>query len=192
MPTGLNGVSVSVNGKPAFVYFISQSQLNVLTPLDDANGPVQIVVTNNGLPSAAFTAILRNVAPSLLLVGSTKYVLATHADYSLLGPASISAPGFQFTPAKPNEPVTLYAVGFGLPSTPLVNGSSTQMGTLPSNPAVQIGGVPAEVTFAGVIAPGLYQINIVVPGSVPNGDNAISITYAGQSTPAGDLISVQQ
>jgi uncharacterized protein (TIGR03437 family) len=45
MPTQLAGVSVMVSGKPAFVYFISKSQVNVLTPLDSATGQVTIVVT---------------------------------------------------------------------------------------------------------------------------------------------------
>ena len=38
MPTELNGVSVKVNGKPAYVYYISDTQLNVLTPLGDTVG----------------------------------------------------------------------------------------------------------------------------------------------------------
>jgi subtilase family serine protease len=55
MPTELNGVSVTVNSKPAFVYFYcsaatdqscSQDQLNILTPLDNTTGPVPIVVTS--------------------------------------------------------------------------------------------------------------------------------------------------
>lgn len=41
MPTELCGVAVKVNGKPAFPYFVSPTQLNVLTPLDSTLGPVQ-------------------------------------------------------------------------------------------------------------------------------------------------------
>ena len=33
MPTQLAGVSVTVNGRPAYVYFVSPAQINVLTPL---------------------------------------------------------------------------------------------------------------------------------------------------------------
>jgi hypothetical protein len=42
MPTQLGGVSVTVNGKAAFVYFISPGQLNVLTPIESATGLVQV------------------------------------------------------------------------------------------------------------------------------------------------------
>src|SRR5262245_22066628 len=48
MPTQLGGVSVTVNGKAAFVSYISATQVNVLTPLDSTTGPVQIVVTSGG------------------------------------------------------------------------------------------------------------------------------------------------
>jgi uncharacterized protein (TIGR03437 family) len=187
LPTQLGGVSVTVNGNPAFVYYISPTQINVLSPLDSTIGPVQIVVTSGGTPSAPFTANIRPAAPSFPLFG-TNYVAATHADYSLLGPTSLG-PGF--TPAKPGETVVLYAFGFGLPSTALVNGSSTQQGTLPVLPQIQIGGAPAQVGFAGVISPGLYQFNVTIPAAAANGDNAVICTYAGLSTPAGDLIAVQ-
>ena len=95
MPTQLGGVSVTVNGKPAFVYFISGTQVNVLTPLDSTIGPVQIVVTNGGTSSAPFTVNMRSAAPSFPPYG-TNYVVATHADYSLLGPTSLSIPGYPF------------------------------------------------------------------------------------------------
>jgi uncharacterized protein (TIGR03437 family) len=187
MPAQLAGVSVTVNGKPAFVYFVSGTQVNVLSPLDSSIGPVQIVVTNGGTPSAPFTANMRSAAPSFPFFG-TNYVAATHLDYSLLGPTSL---GSAFTPASPGETVVLYAFGFGLPATALSNGSSTQSGTLPVLPSIQIGGAPAQVSFAGVISPGLYQFNVTIPTAAANGDNAVICTYGGLTTPAGDVIAVQ-
>jgi hypothetical protein len=38
MPTNLDGVSVTVKGKTAFVYYISPTQLNILTPPDAISG----------------------------------------------------------------------------------------------------------------------------------------------------------
>jgi uncharacterized protein (TIGR03437 family) len=87
--------------------------------------------------------------------------------------------------------VVLYATGFGLPSTNLVAGSSSQIGSLPALPVIQIGGVTAQVVFAGVVSPGLYQFNVVVPSSVASGDNAVVALYAGVATPTGALLSVQ-
>jgi uncharacterized protein (TIGR03437 family) len=199
LPTQLGAVSVTVNSKPAFVYFYcsaatsqvcTSDQINVLTPIDSTVGPVPVVVTSNATSSPPFTVNLKAVAPSFLLF-SANYVVAIHADGSLLGPASLY-PGLS-TPAKPNEAIVTYAVGFGLPSSPVANGSSTQSGSLPSLPVCQIGGNATPVAFAGLIGfPGLYQINLTIPAGTPNGDNPISCTYGGSSTPAGDVITVQQ
>lgn len=38
LPVSLDGVSVSINNKPAFVYFIGPTQINVQAPSDDAVG----------------------------------------------------------------------------------------------------------------------------------------------------------
>ncbi len=192
MPTELNGVSATVDGKAAFIYFVSPAQINVLAPLDSTTGPVQVVVSNNGVPSAAFTITEKAAAPSFLLFGATKYIVATHTNYSLAGPASLSAPGYPFTPVAPGETVIFYAVGFGLPSDPLVNGSATQSSALPTLPVITIGGTQAMVSFAGVISPGLYQFNVVIPSNAQNGDNTVTCNYGGLSTPTGDLITVQK
>jgi uncharacterized protein (TIGR03437 family) len=50
----------------------------------------------------------------------------------------------------------------------------------------------ANVAFAGVILPGLYQINVTIPPTAANGDNTVLSSYGGFSSPAGDLITVQQ
>jgi uncharacterized protein (TIGR03437 family) len=60
----LDDVSVTINGEPAYVSYISPTQINFLLPLDLAPGPVQIVATNNGLNSAPISAKLSNAAPS--------------------------------------------------------------------------------------------------------------------------------
>ena len=192
MPTQLSNVAVKVNGKPAFVYYISENQINVLTPLDGSQGQVSIAVANGTNSSALFTANMHVVAPSFLLFGSSKYIVATHANGSLLGPASMSVPGYSFRPAQPGETIILYAVGFGLPGTPLVDGSANQSGSLPTLPVVQIGGTTAAVQFAGVISPGLYQINVVIPTTAADGDTPITANYGGFTTPVGSVIAVQR
>ena len=187
-----------MNSKPAFVYFYcsaatdescSQDQLNILTPLDNTTGPVPIVVTSGTASSPPFMANLQAVAPSFLLFSPAGYVAATHANGGLLGPTTLY-PGSS-TPASPGEDVVLYAVGFGLPSTPLVNGSSTQSGSLPVLPVCTLGGNSAALSFAGLISPGLYQLNLRVPPSAASGNNPLSCSYRGATTPLGALITVQ-
>jgi uncharacterized protein (TIGR03437 family) len=190
MPTQLGGVSVMVNGKAAFVYYVSNTQLNVLTPLDNAVGPIQIVVSNGVNSSEPTTAQMRAAAPSFPLLGATSYVVATHGNATLIGPTSLY-PGAT-SPARPGETIVLYGFGFGLPTSAIVNGSSSQSGMLPVQPVVKIGGLQAALTFAGVIGPGLYQINLVVPATVADGDNALGVSYNGFTSPAGNLIFVQR
>ena len=161
----------------------------MLTPLDTTEGPVKIVVNNGQTASAPFTVNKKTLVPSFLLF-RPPYVVATHADNSLLGPTTLY-PGAS-TPAKAGEPVVLYAVGFGLPSTSLTDGSSSQSGSLQPLPVCTVGNNPAAVAFAGLIGPGLYQINLTIPTGTPSKDNSISCTANGATTPADDQITVGQ
>jgi hypothetical protein len=53
-------------------------------------------------------------------------------------------------PAKPDETILLYGVGFGLPTTPLTNGSTTQSGSLPAFPVCTLGGAPEAAAVFGL------------------------------------------
>lgn len=86
----------------------------------------------------------------------------------------------------------IYGDGFGATSTPVVSGSETQSGTLSPLPVITIGGIQANVRFAGLnVAPGEFQFNVDVPLNVPNGEQPITATYTGLSTQAGVLLTVQ-
>ena len=189
LPTTLDGVSVTVNGKSAYVYYISPTQVNILTPPDAMQGSVAVVVTNNAATSAPFTVQAQAISPSFFLFNGGPYVASTHVSGALLGPASLY-PG-STTPAKPGETVVIYANGFGPTSTAVVSGSETQSGSLSPSPVVTIGGIAATVTFAGLVAPGEFQVNVVVPANAPSGDNPIIATYNGsEASPAG-LITIE-
>jgi uncharacterized protein (TIGR03437 family) len=187
LPTQLDGVSATVNGKSAYVYYISPTQVNILTPPDALSGPVQVVVTNGLLQSVAFTAPAQALSPSFFLFNGGPYVAATHANGSLLG-SGILYPG-STTPAFPGETVVLYANGFG-DTSGVVSGSPSQSGSLSPLPAITIGGLAAVVQFAGLVAPGEFQFNVVVPPSAPDGDNTLIATFNGFSTQSGVLITV--
>jgi uncharacterized protein (TIGR03437 family) len=196
MPTSIGGVSVTINGKAAYTYYYcsaatsacASDQVNVLAPLDTTTGPVQIVVTNGSALSAPFTATLQTGVPSFFLF-SGSYTVATHANGTLLGPTTLY-PGLS-TPATRNESIVLYGTGFGLPSTSIALGSSSQSGSLPTLPVCRIGTDNAPVAFAGLIAPGLFQLNVTVPNTAATtGDRPVTCTYNGATTPATDLITV--
>ena len=188
MPTQLDKVSATVNGKNAYVYYVSPTQVNVLTPPDAISGTVQVVVTNNGITTAAFAATAQATSPSFFVFGGGPYVAAEHVGGALLGP-SLLYPGLS-TPAAPGEIVVLYANGFGATDTPVVSGLMTQSGTLSPLPVVKIGGVKATVLFAGLVLPGEFQLNVVVPPTLGNGDQTITATIGGVSTQPGALITI--
>lgn len=188
MPTALDGASVTLNGENAYVYYVSPSQLNVLTPPDLTPGTVQINVTAGGQMSAAFTAQAQSISPSFFAFDGT-HVVAQHLNYTDVGPTTLY-PG-STTPAQPGETVILYANGFGATSSPIVKGLEQQSGDLPALPVVQIGGSTAKVLGAALVTPGLYQFNVIVPLSVPNGDNTLTAQYGGQTTQAGVVLTVQ-
>ncbi len=190
MPTKLDTVSVTVNGKPAFVYYISPLQINILTPPDALSGSAKVAVTYNGVTSAPFTAPAQSLSPSFFVFNGGPYVAATHANGAYIGPASLY-PGAT-TPAAPGEIVTIYANGFGPTTVPVQSGSIIQSGSLSPQPAITIGGVPATVQFAGLVEPGEFQFNVVVPSSLANGDQPITATYNGISTQPGTLITIHK
>jgi uncharacterized protein (TIGR03437 family) len=59
-------------------------------------------------------------------------------------------------------------------------------------PVITIGGATATVTFAGLVAPGEFQFNVLVPLSLANGDQPVTAMYNGLTTQAGTQITVQQ
>src|SRR5579872_416332 len=105
MPTKLDGVSVTVNGKNAFIYYISPTQINILTPPDAMPSTVAVQVTTNAGTSPTFTAPAQPLSPSFFVFNGGPYIAATHVGGMLLGPAGLF-PGAT-TPAVPGETIVL-------------------------------------------------------------------------------------
>ena len=186
MPISLDGVSVTVNGKPAFVYYISPTQINVLTPPDALSGTAPVTVSNSA-GTASFPIAAQSISPSFFVFNGGPYVAAEHAVGSFVGPTTLY-PG-NSAPALPGETIMIYANGFGPTSVAIVTGSEVQSGTLNPLPVVTIGGINATVVYAGLVLPGEFQFNVVVPAPL-TGDQPIVATYNGVTTQAGALLSI--
>jgi uncharacterized protein (TIGR03437 family) len=192
MPQVLDGVSVTIDGVNAYVSYISANQLNVLAPVPPP-GKGYVQVTNNGVAGGAFLAPIAQYSPSFFVLNGGPYVAAVHADGTLVGPTSLF-PGSS-TPAKPGEVILVYGNGFGTVPGPYTPGSPAQTGSPAVTPVVTIGGVTATTQFVGLTSAGLFQFNVVVPASSPNGDNAIAAKtgpFGLLTTQSGALIAVQQ
>ncbi len=188
LPRTLDGVSVMIDNRPAAVYYISPTQIDVQVPDDATIGPVNVTVQNGQGVSDPVTTNMSEYAPALFAVGQS--VAALHADNTIVGNASL-APGA--TPAKPGETIAIYGTGFGptMPATPagLIVNSANPLAD-PSLLSITIAGIPAQVRFAGMVAAGLYQFNVVVP-SVAAGEQPVSATMAHVPIQTGLTLTVQ-
>ena len=201
MPTTLDGASVTVNGKPAYVEYISPAQLNIITPAIGATGSnIPVVVTSNQESSASFSVTIESLAPSLFAwdpgtADNGKYLIAQHANYTNVGKPGLfptASPTFT-TPAIPGETILLYGTGFGPTTPPIALGIETdKVYNLSPTPTATVGGIPAHVSFAGLIPPEsqVYQFDVVIPANAPNGDVPLIVNVNGTPSFSG-LITVQ-
>jgi uncharacterized protein (TIGR03437 family) len=194
LPTSLDGVSVTMGGKPAYLYYITPGQLNVLAP-DLSPGPVSVVVTTPSGSSSTVTATAALYGPAFFLWLASQ-VVATRQDYSLAVKPGTFA-GSSTVAAKPGEVIVLWATGFGPtnPSVPVgfaVPGDKVYSTVTP--PVVTIGNMSALV-YGAALAPGsvgLYQIAIQVPLSLADGDWPIQASIGNVTSPSGAVITVKK
>jgi len=197
-PTSLGGVTVTIDGRPAYLWYVSPRQINVQAPDDSATGSVNVVVANSH-GSFTSTATLVPASPSFSLLdgGQVAAVILTPdgsgayggGSYDIVGPAG--AFPFKTRPVKAGEILELFGVGFGrtTPSVPAGQPFSGSARTV--NPVrVTIGGVAAQVLYSGSVGAGLYQINVVVPKTA-SGNQPIEAIVDNLSTPTGRVVSVQ-
>jgi uncharacterized protein (TIGR03437 family) len=194
LPTKLDGVSVSVNGQPAYIEFVSAGQINFVAP-NVGGGAMQVTVTNSLGTSAPVSATAATYGPAFFL-WDNQYAVATYQDYTYAVKDGAIA-GLSTVPAKPGAVLILWGTGFG-PTTPgapvgaVVPSTATYSTT--DSVTVTVGGTSATV-YGAALAPGfagLYQVAIQVPASAANGDLPIVATVGGVSSPASTLITVQQ
>jgi len=192
LPTALGGVTVTVNGVAAPLYFVSPAQINFQVPWEllgqtqayisvtggggmrlaaDADGSARY-----GLASASQSVNLA-VSPALISVdgtGSGQGAILIANSNTIAAPV-VSVPGGNARPAKHGEYISIYCTGLGDVTNRPASGalaSATDVAETVVMPAVTIGGAPAPVIFSG-LAPGfagLYQVNAQVPDSAPTGD----------------------
>ena len=191
IPTSLGGVSAQVNGNAAFLSYVSPTQINVLTPADTSEGAVPVVVTNSAGSSNTVTATMQAVLPGLF-VASTFVRAVRYPDGVIINGTGAAEAGYRTAAAAgPGDAVALFGTGFG-PTTPSISGGAVFTGAYPTNNAVTvtIGGVPATVLWAGLVGPGLYQINVTIPSSLTDGDHAVVANVAGVATAADARLKV--
>lgn len=195
-PTSLDGTSATINGKAAFMYYISPTQINVQAPADPATGTaIPIVVTSSaGMASSSGTKTALApgmLAPASFNVNGKQYLVAQFSDGVYVGNTGLIS-GVASRPAKPGDTITIYGVGFGDVIPAIGPGVIVSAQNTLANPvSVQFGSANATLTYQG-LSPnfvGLYQFNVVVP-TLPDGDYEINVSQGSVALPQTFYLTV--
>jgi uncharacterized protein (TIGR03437 family) len=146
-PVSLGGVTVSIGGAAAALFYVSPTQINAVVDPKTPLGTDPVVVTSQtGMQNGTLTVSPSAPAGLFSLLGTgTRDGAILNAVTFLLG---------DFSTHTANSPtfLALFATGLNLSVTPVVT----------------IGGVPVQVAFFGA-APccdGLDQVNVMLPDSL--------------------------
>ncbi len=177
---------MTVDGKPACVYFISPVQ-NALVPADPDLGTVEVSVNHSTLASNNATATMQAVAPALFTLADGN-AAALHANNTIVGPTTLYAN--DSTPASPGETIMLFGTGFGPGNTPIPNGEMITTPIPIAGVTAMVGGATATVAYQALVMAGVYQINVTIPASTPAGNAPVVLNIGGQATQSGVMINV--
>jgi uncharacterized protein (TIGR03437 family) len=198
-PNVLGCIAVEVNHKRVPITYVQTDQINFQGPV--VSGPVDVVVVSNAgkqneLRSSAVNVTVLPAAPAFFTFNGSSIAaqFANTADI-VANPAVV--PGAR--PARPGDIVTLYGTGFGATDPPVAVGAlATGVSRVTTTPVtVTIGGVTLaspDVFYAG-LSPGsisgLYQLNVRIPPTSPDGDILVVVSVGGVPSQTGATIPVK-
>lgn len=166
LPTSLSESCLQVNGLNIPVMFVSPGQMNAQLPNVEGNTTLRMA-TPAGI-SDNFNLTILPTAPAVFRVnvGDEGRPSVVRASNGLVTTPS--------NPVRRGDTLTIYATGLGRTSPEVSPGErspSSPLAGVVTPPIVTLGGVPMEVTFAGLTPGqvGVYQINVVVNQQAPTG-----------------------
>lgn len=186
LPGNLDGVSVTVNGKPAAVFFTSPGQINAIAPANLSNGPASVVVSNNlSSSTTSNAATIAAASPSLFYYGAggKLYPAAVHLDGTLIGDPAVQAGSAK---VKAGETILLFANGLGASDGGVV---ATAAAFPTAGMSVSAGSNALNILGAALVFAGEYQVNVQIPGTLAPGDYNLTITVPGGSS-AGNGVTI--
>lgn len=179
-----------INGVSAPVIYTSGGQINAIVPFElNVSGPVSLQIASQGQTVMEQSVPVALLAPAVFTLNGT----GTGAGAVLNEDYTVNT---FLAPAASNSVLMVYGTGFGPLQSGVTDGqvvSSAIPLMLPVS--ATIGGVPAEVLYAGS-APGLIagvtQINIQVPVGLPaNPFTPLLLSVGSVSTPPGVTVSIR-
>jgi uncharacterized protein (TIGR03437 family) len=173
LPTWLDGVSVTVNGLPAPLWFVSPGQINLQIPYETAVGIALVVVNNNG-----------QVSFSTIQVAPTAPGIFNHSG--AITPVASAARGSDVSIYLTGEGELTPMIDTGAP--PAANTPAAQLPKPRGAVKVTVGGVPAAVTFIGnPWLVGVTQLNFKLAANTPTGAQPVVVTVGGVPSAAQTL-----
>ena len=199
-PTSIDGISVSINGKPTYMSYLSPTQVNVQAPQDSTLGAVAITLTNCKATSSQVMFPRQALAPGLLApsnytANGTQYMVATfHSDGAYVLNTSVGAAfGLNSRPAEPGDLIVAYGIGFGGVTPAILPGVIVGQANSLVNPVTfAFGSTPATLSYSGLAGSfvGLYEFYITVPAGLADGDYQINVTQNGSRVPQTMYLTV--
>ena len=156
MPNSLGGVQVTINGSPVPLLYVSDSQVNAVTPLYLSGSAARVSISFNGTVTADFVATVVGAIPETFRRGDGT-AAAVNQD------GSINSADH---PAPPGSVVAIWVTGIG--TTPF---GAWQDGHLATGAVdfgccqIDVDGYPADVLYGGAapgIVAGVAQVNFQV------------------------------
>jgi uncharacterized protein (TIGR03437 family) len=175
------GVSVTFNGIPAPLVFVSARQINAQVPWQ-ISGDANVVVDVNGAPTAAFRLATAPIAPGVFNAAGQAF--AFNSDGTIAGPSH---------PAAAGDTLTVLANGLGPVTPSIADGAVSSDALRKTGPTpVFIGGIECHVLFAGLSSAqvGVNLLKVVVPAGV-HGVVPLEINAGGIVSAATVTIAVQ-
>jgi uncharacterized protein (TIGR03437 family) len=187
LPTFLADTRVYVANYVAPLLFVSPTQINFLIPGNLRPGKVMVRVARQGVTGPSISVTLVDAAPQLFQTDGG-YLVAQHADASLITPDA---------PATPGETVVLYATGLGKtkpnPDPGVIPVRAAWITRLSDLQVLVAGSLlsPDQIQYVGV-SPGLagvYQINLILPPEL-DPDPEIRVAIGEQMSSEGPKLAV--
>ena len=190
LANSVGNTRVLFDGVPAPLVYVSNGQSSGIVPYSVAGKTsVNVSVEYNGVAGAPFTLKVADSVPSLFT-----------ADYSGSGQAvAFNQDGTvnsAATPAKAGEILVLYGTGEGQTVPAGVDGQiATSVYPKPAaSVAVTIGGLPAEILYAGAVpnqVAGLLQLNVRIPPAVTTGMQPVVLKIGANASAQSVSVAVQ-
>jgi uncharacterized protein (TIGR03437 family) len=187
----LSGTRVLFNGIPSPLIYTLQNQVAAVVPYAVTAGPGTVAVQ---VQTANYTSASINVS----VTPSNPGIFSTNGSGT--GQGAILNQNYSANssrnPALKGSQIIIYSTGAGINPANFLDGAvvSGTSALAPFSVAVNIGGIPASVTYAGSapgFVSGVLQVNVQLPTSLPSGDLPVVLTVGGIASQNGITVSVK-